>query len=179
MSCLQHGGVLSAHRMQQLPRPSHLVRHPGSGPGHFTTQLSSGGCFGSWATANGKNKTNQSTPEIRSLRCYLPLPGLPTAVSLWLGAAGVLTGEGQGPRGYLRGETGWGAVSSGAESMGNSGQEPGARRARGDPSPRGACECPPRATAAVRAEEDEGLNPKNTREPSEGPLTGVQSHSTA
>lgn len=37
-------------------------------------QLSSGGGLGSWATANGKNKTQQRTPEIRSLRCYLPAP---------------------------------------------------------------------------------------------------------
>lgn len=47
---------------------------PGTKPGHFTMQLSSGGCFGSWATANGKNKTKQHTQEIRSLRCYLPEP---------------------------------------------------------------------------------------------------------
>lgn len=72
VSCLQCCGVLSAHRMQQPPQPNHLAKHPGTGPGHFTMQLSSGGCLGSWATANGKNKTKQHTPEIRSLRCYLP-----------------------------------------------------------------------------------------------------------
>ena len=49
--------VLSAHRMQQPPQPNHLAKLPGTGPGCFTMQLSSGGCFGSWATANGKNKT--------------------------------------------------------------------------------------------------------------------------
>ena len=49
--------VLSAHRMQQPPQPNHLAKLPGTGPGCFTTQLSSGGCLGSWATANGKNKT--------------------------------------------------------------------------------------------------------------------------
>lgn len=59
VSCLQHHGVLSAHRMQQPPQLSHLERHPGTRPDHFTTQLSSGGCFGSWATANGENKTKQ------------------------------------------------------------------------------------------------------------------------
>lgn len=68
VSCLQRCGVLSAHRMQQPPQPNHLAKLPGTGPGHFTIQLSSGGCFGSWATASGKHKTKQHTPEIRSLR---------------------------------------------------------------------------------------------------------------
>lgn len=61
VSCLHPHWVLSAHRMQQPPQLSHLARHPGTRPDHFTTLLSSGGCFGSWATANGKNKTKQHT----------------------------------------------------------------------------------------------------------------------
>lgn len=98
VSCLQRCGVLSAHRMQQPPQPSHLAKYPGTGPGHFTTQLSSGGCFGSWATANGKNKTKQRTPEIRSLRCYLPEPLGPVSqllCLLWLWGDGAMNGEDQ------------------------------------------------------------------------------------
>lgn len=97
VSCLQHRGALSAHRMQQPPRPNHLAKHPGTGPGHFTRQLSSGGCFGSWATANGKNKTKQHILEIRSLRCYLPEPLGPVSQLLHFYGFGerVLRGEGQ------------------------------------------------------------------------------------
>lgn len=84
VSCLQRCGVLSAHRMQQPPQPNHLAKLPGTGPGHFTIQLSSGGCFGSWATANGKHKTKQHTPEIRSLRYYLPEPLGPVSQLLHL-----------------------------------------------------------------------------------------------
>lgn len=88
VSCLQHCGVLSAHRMQQPPQPNHLAKQPGSGPDHFTMWLSSGGCFGSWATANGKNKTKQHTQEIRSLRCYLPEPLGPVSRLLHLYGSG-------------------------------------------------------------------------------------------
>lgn len=56
-SCLQHCGVLSAHRMQQPPQPNHLAKLPGAAPGHFTMQLSSE----LWFLGNGKWKKQNKT----------------------------------------------------------------------------------------------------------------------
>lgn len=84
VSCFQHCGVLSAHRTQQPPQSNHLAQHPGTGPGHFTMQLSSGRCFGSWATANGKNKTahtGDKKPWVISSRATWPC--VPTAAFVW------------------------------------------------------------------------------------------------
>lgn len=76
MSCLQHGEyyqpIACCTSSAQPPGEA-----PGTRPARVTTQLSRAGCFGSWAMANGKNKTKLHMLVIRQCRCYLPEPLTP------------------------------------------------------------------------------------------------------